>query len=89
MQIHNNINAMIQLEKKLESSAQELAKLPMESGKKQQQNMEQQELSKKTPEIDIAKEMIQQIEIPIAYTANAEVISTQNSLHRTLIDIKA
>jgi len=33
--------------------------------------------------------MVEQIEIPIAYTANAEVISVQNSIYKTLLDIKA
>jgi len=94
MQINNNVNSMLQLEKRLEKSANELSKLNHDSQqpeqknqKKIQQNMVSQDNN--TPELDTTKELIKQIEIPIAYTANAEVISTQDVVHRTLIDIKA
>ncbi len=94
MQVNNNINSMIQLEKKLEQSASALSKLNLDNEQTEKKN--QKDLNgnlsnqpEKQMETDIAKEMVQQIEIPIAYTANAEVISTQSSVHKTLIDIKA
>jgi len=94
MQVNNNLNSMIQLEKKLEKSANALSKLNLDSEQtqeKSQKNLGQKSVSqdKGTQEPDIAKEMIKQIEIPIAYTANAEVISTQDAVHKTIIDIKA
>jgi len=91
---NSNLNSMIQLEKKLQESANELSKL--NSNNQQADNQKQQELKKETKpqeeqqkDVDIAKEMVKQIEIPIAYTANAEVISTQDSVSETTIDIKA
>lgn len=94
MQVNNNLNSMIQLEKKLEKSANALSKLNLDNEhtqEKSQKNLEKQSVSqdKITQEPNIAEEMIKQIEIPIAYTANAEVISTQNAVHKTIIDIKA
>jgi len=94
MQIHNNINSMIQLEKRLEKSANELSKLSLNSDQTEQKN--QKNLQQNIPpqednnnDIDITKELVKQIEIPIAYNANAQIISTQDSVHRTIIDIKA
>lgn len=85
---------MVQLEKKLEQSASELSKLSLNN--EELDNKEGKNLSKQSskqekeiaPQTDIGSEMIKQIEIPIAYTANAEVISTQNSSSQTSIDIK-
>ena len=93
MQVNNNINAMMQLEERLEKSASALNKLNLnnEETKHQEKKEIKQSLSieeEKENKIDIAQELIQQIEIPIAYTANAEVISVQNSIHKTLLDIK-
>ena len=39
-------------------------------------------------DVSISSDMINQIDIPIAYTANAEVISVHNSINETLLDIK-
>jgi len=95
MQVNNNnLNAMMQMEKKLEQSANALAKLNLnneEAKQNQQKNLQKettpnQEVSN---EVDITQEIVKQIEIPIAYTANAEVISVQNSISKTLLDIKA
>lgn len=95
MQVNNNnLNAMMQLEKKLEQSAKELAKLNLnnEQTNQNKQKPMQQETAKKaeaTPEVDVTKEMVTQVVVPLAYTANAEVISMQDSVHKTLLDIKA
>lgn len=94
MQVNNNLQSMAQLEKKLEHSANELSKLSLNN--QQLNNGKEKNLSKQTsakeqevPQSDVTSEMVKQIEIPIAYTANAEVISTQNSTYQTLVDIKA
>jgi len=86
MQVNNNnLNAMMQLEEKLEKSAQALAKLNLnneETTDKKQKDINQHldtKHIKPNNETDIAKEMVKQIEIPIAYTANAEVISMRGS----------
>lgn len=82
MQINNNVNSMIQLEKNLDKSASAIAsKTPLSSI-----NVKENIVNN---DFDLAKEMVKQIEIPIAYTANAEVISTQNAMYDTLLDIKA
>lgn len=91
---NSNLNSMMQLEKKLQESAHELSKLNLNN--QQADNQKQKELKKETKpqeeqqkDVDIAKELVKQIEIPIAYNANAEVISTQDSVSKTAIDIKA
>lgn len=94
MQINNNLNSMAQLEKRLEQSADALSKLNLQKEQTEQKN--QKGLGKNAsnhetslPETDMTQEMVKQIEIPIAYNANAQVISTQSSMYRTIIDIKA
>jgi len=94
MQVNNNLNSMIQLEKRLEQSASELSKLNLDSeqtNQKNQKNLQENGVPKEdtSNDVDMVKEMVKQIEIPIAYTANAQIISTQDSIHRTIIDIKA
>jgi flagellar hook protein FlgE len=91
---NNNVNSMLQLEKRLEQSASELSKLSLDSEQTEQKN--QKNLQNKmapqkdtTEDVDVVKEFVKQIEIPIAYTANAQIISTQDSTNRTVIDIKA
>lgn len=79
MQINNNLNSMMQFENRLDKSADAISKISLNSEQIDQQNKQ----------TDLVKEMVKQIEIPIAYTANAEVISTQNDIHQTLLDIKA
>lgn len=95
MQVNsNNLNTMMQLEERLEKSAKALSKLNLNN--EETSDNKQKDISKdghhnsneQINEPDIVKEMIKQIEIPIAYTANAEVISVQNSMHETLLDIK-
>ena len=94
MQVNNsNINTMLQLEKKLEESAAALTKLNQNSNdtdtnhqKNVAKQLQQEEDGIK--EIDIAEEMVKQVEIPIAYSVNANVISVQNSIHQAVLDIK-
>ena len=76
MHINNNINSMVQLERKLDQSAKELTKL----------NDVDNNINE---DVNLVNEMVKQIEIPLAYTANAEVILSQDSMTRTLLDIKA
>jgi len=80
MQIQNNLNSMMQYEKVLDKSAHNVSKLGLEPESINNTSLK---------DVDLAKEMVTQIEIPIAYTANAEVISTKDSLQKTLLDIKA
>lgn len=96
MQVNNNnINSMIQLEKRLEESANALSKLSLnneqssDTNKKELSSSENQNNETVLKDTDVVQEMVKQIEIPLAYNANAEVISTQNSVTRTLLDIKA
>jgi flagellar hook protein FlgE len=95
MQVNNNLNSMMQIEKRLEESAAALSKLSLnnEEAKHQEDKKDVQEqvhIKHEDPkDLDIAKELMYQIEIPIAYNANAEVISVNNSITETLLDIKA
>jgi len=84
MEITNNINAMTQLEGNLNQSADNIAKMDVTAPEKVTQ-----ENAQYLQETDLVQEMVNQITIPLAYTANAEVISTQDSVARTLLDIKA
>ena len=82
MQVNSNINAMVQLEKRLEESANELAKL--------NQNPEIQvndTLNQPLEKVDLVHEMVEQIAIPLSYNANAEVFTTQDAMYRTVLDI--
>ncbi|MEA3553198.1 MAG: flagellar basal body rod C-terminal domain-containing protein [Campylobacterota bacterium] len=94
MQINNNLNSMIQLEKKLEESASALAKLNSsnsETSERQDSDFskKEQNVENEISNVNMVDEMVKQIEIPIAYSVNANVISVQNALHQTVLDIKA
>lgn len=84
MEITNNINTMTQLEGNLNQSADAISKMNVTAPEKVEQNN-----AEHLQETDLVQEMVNQITIPLAYTANAEVISTQDSVARTLLDIKA
>lgn len=94
MQINNNLNSMIQLEKKLEESASALARLnssSSEASENKENDFTKKEriIENKLTDINITDEIVKQIEIPIAYSVNANVISVQNAMHATILDIKA
>ena len=94
MQINNNLNSMIQLEKKLEESASALARLnssSSEASENKENDFTKKEriIENKLADINITDEIVKQIEIPIAYSVNANVISVQNAMHATILDIKA
>lgn len=91
MRVSSNLNSMMQLETQLDKSAKEVSRLNANIADKNQENKDSTPSSEETPinEVDLTKEMVSQIVIPIAYTANAEVITTQDSVDKTLLDIKA
>ena len=95
MQVNSNLNAMMQLEKKLEQSANALAKMNLnseDSSTKQQKNIRQQHTSSQEEtkkDTEMAQEMTSQVEIPLAYGVSGNVISVQNAAHQTTLDIKA
>ena len=95
MQINSNLNAMMQLEKKLEQSANALAKMNLnseDSSTKQQKNVRQQHPSSQEEtkkETDLTQEIVTQNELALAYGVNGNVISVQNAAHQTTLDIKA
>ena len=93
MQVNNNINSMVQLEKRLEESASALLKLNTTNSETDENN--NQNLDKKPSaqlhdleQVNITEEIVQQIQIPIAYSVNANVISVQNATQKTILDIK-
>ena len=95
MNINSNLNSMIQLEKQLEESTEALARL--NTGNNQTSTDQHKQLNQnnvndddtKSKDVDLAQEMIKQIQMPIAYSVNANVISVQNSMQQTVLDIKA
>ena len=97
MQVNStsNINTMLQLEKKLEESAEALTKLNRNSNntdtehqKNVAKRLPMQEEKENIQDVDIVEEITKQIEIPIAYSVNANVISVQNAVHQSVLDIK-
>jgi len=87
MQISNNVNSMIQLERNLDESAHSISKVGLNTNNVN--GMEKKDAIEISEDINLVNEMVKQVEIPLAYTANAEVISIQDSVARTLLDIKA
>jgi len=81
MQVTNNVNTMNQLEKKLDESAQSIAKLNVSN------NNPVTSVDKGKKSVDLVQEITEQIGIPLSYTANAQVITTQDSMSRTILDI--
>jgi len=79
MQIQNNINAMLDAQASLNTSANNISKItaPADTTTKQDNSF------------DLTKEITQQIPTQIAYEANAGVITMQNALQDTLLNIKA
>ncbi len=77
MQVNNNRNTMVNLDEQLAKSASKISELNLSN---QIENND---------EINLTQEIVEQISIPLLYTANAEVISTQDSISKTLLDIKA
>jgi len=79
MQVNNNLNAMNNLELKLNGLAQNIATVADVSGDTQNQEVTD----------DLINSIVEQIPTVIAYEANANAIKTQNAVHDTLLDIKA
>lgn len=93
MQVDSSINSLLNLEKKLEESTKKLAKLTSNDGNtstkyKQTQTNQDSSDNANSKESDLTKEMVEQIQIPIAYSVNAKGISVQNAIAQTIIDIK-
>lgn len=84
MKINNNLNSMVQLEKELQETSESIVKLSTPSN-----ISEEDTLSDDTSDINFTDELVKQIEIPISYSANANVISVQNAVQDTILDIKA
>ncbi len=84
MKINNNLNSMVQLEKELQETSESIVKLSTPSN-----ISEEDTLSDDTSDINFTDEIVKQIEIPISYSANANVISVQNAVQDTILDIKA
>lgn len=94
MKVDNNLNNMIKLTEKLEKNAADLTKLNNSSNQKlqtaQPNSSIKDSLEKENIETpDIIESLTEQIQIPIAYTANAQVISVHDSTTKTILDIKA
>jgi len=93
---HNNLNAMQQLEKKFDSNTYKLTKLSSSYSDKDNKKSQQESISlneeidrKIDDNIDLATMSTNNLTMTIAYTANAEVISTNNDINQTLLSIKA
>ena len=89
MRVDSTLNSMSHLENQLNNSATNISKVTVTDDAEKLKENNNSSSNYVDPKIDLTKEMIEQIMIPIAYTANAEVISTQSSITKTLLDIKA
>jgi hypothetical protein len=92
---NNNLNAMQQLEKKFDTNAGKLTKLSSSYNDKDDKNRQQEstslneEIDRKIDDnIDLVTMATNNLTMAIAYTANAEVISTNNNISQTLLNIK-
>ncbi|MEA3354099.1 MAG: hypothetical protein U9Q33_09820 [Campylobacterota bacterium] len=96
MQVNSNISSMLQLEKKLEQSASALSKLNLnseDSSAKQQKNVRHNSSHSQDDNNKESNEKQQnpyaQQQTALAYSVNSgNVVSVQNSIQHTTIDIK-
>lgn len=79
MEINSNIAAMASAQVQLNQNAQNISQIASAVG-----SPELQEVSN-----ELIAQIVEQIPTQIAYEANAGVISTQNAVQDTLINIKA
>lgn len=94
MQISNNLSSLIPLEKKLEESTAKLAKLTKneeDASKKEEKELKHKTSSDKQQhdgsESNSKEETLEQTQIPLAYSVNANVVSVQKSTQKTVLDI--
>lgn len=83
MEISNNLNAMLQIQNHLNNNAYEIAK----AGVASQVEIEGTNLEEVAP--DITEAMVENISLPIQYSANAEILTTKDSTTGTLLDMLA
>lgn len=83
MNISNNLNAMFQIQNQLNENAYEVAK----AGVASQVDIEASNLEEVAP--DITEALVEQTTIPIAYSAQGEIIKTKDETHQTLLEIFA
>lgn len=97
MQISSNLNSLMQLEKRLEESTEELAKLTRkeESGNNQEEKNIQQDLKdnnskEQQPEQEKITEdvPVYNRDIALAYSVDHNVVSVQTTEHQSVLDIK-
>ena len=98
MRIDNSVNGLIHIEKRLDANANNIKRITQEnrnSNTKDQKDLDHQlpndntEHNSNNSDDSLTEELIEQeISIPLAYTANAKVISMQNANQKTLLDIK-
>ena len=93
MQVDSNLNSLMQLEKKLEQSTKELAKLNKNDTQSSNQEKNIKKDTKQQEEHRSNGQEPAKIKsgqtIPIAYSIDQNGISVQNMENQTVIDIKA
>lgn len=82
MQISNDI-AMYNIQNQLTQNAMQLTKAAVAT----EAMIDASNLDKVAP--DLTQLMVEQVQMPIAYQANANAISIENAVQDTLLDIKA
>ena len=98
MQVTNNINSLNSLDKQFEKTINNIRRLTQDNGGKQfntkdQKNLKDNQDQKQTDtdlkDTSLVEEIVEEeVSIPLAYTANAQVITMQNETQRTILDIK-
>lgn len=83
MEVSNSMNAMLQVQNELNINAYEIAK----AGVATKVDIESSNLEAVAP--DITEAMVENIVLPLQYTANAQIITTKDSTTGTVIDMLA
>lgn len=95
MHINSNLNSLVQLEKKLEESTRELARLNQngdETSTKQKNSGENlstkhEKNDKDSSSTDDKEQQTKRDEIPLSYSVDHNVVSVQSSAKQTVLDI--
>ena len=83
MEISNNLNAMLNIQNQLNQNAKDIVNATVAT----KIDIEASHLEEIVP--NLTETLVEQIEIPIAYSAQGEVIKTKDDTTKTLLEIFA
>jgi flagellar hook protein FlgE len=83
MEISHNLNVMLDIQNRLNQNAKDIVNASVAT----KIDVEASNLEEVAP--DLTEALVEQIEIPIAYSAQGEVIKTKDDTTKTLLEIFA